>query len=843
MGKTSLARVVLHHPDTSTKFEDRFFVSAESATTGIELAALIGLHVGLNPGPDLTRTVVQYLSGKPSCLLVLDNLEIVWEPIQSRGGIEEFLALLTAVKHLALIITMRGAERPAKVQWTHPFLLPLQPLSVEAAQQTFMEITDNVYRKEEVEKIFQFTDNMPLAVDLIAHLSDYEGLANVLAGWDTERTALLSVGYDQKSNLDVSIQLSLSSPQITSNSTELLSLLSILPDGLSDAELVQSKPPIPNILSCKSVLLATSLAYQDSNQRLRSLMPVREHVQRFLPPSADIVKCLHKLFYALLELYKEYKGEQLRPVMNQITQNLANIQEILHQGLDDNPLDLGDTIYSISTLSSFYRLTGCAAPALIENIQPILPGLDVHHLKIQFMTELLVSYDYHPSPDMEQIITQARSSLENVNNPLLESQFYNAAGSYSLRCRDDPHQAMQYQQRALKLAKMCPDRSQECDILINMAQLQWMTGEYCTAKVHASEAQRLSHLSANLHDEARALWVEAICLMFLGNFKQSADQIHRSRVMLGICGMADGRLDHDIAMSQGEIHLQRSEYAEARKIYNHRVETTSPEQDPCHYAISLLNIAHIDTLCGDTVVAYHKLNKAKDILRHQISRTGIIYSTMFEADLELREERFELAKVKLRECLHSLWGADHQVESFCLERLADIRAWPPPEWYTSWPVIYCGHAYKTKDKLALHKALLFLGDVFLATKDDETATNIYIVALDGFTHMDVHHSRAQCMVCLGDLENEQGHTSKAIEFWTTARPLFEQSLQAKNVAQIDVRLSTVGKAHGRSLLQLTTLSAPDQLLNRETPEIQEVKNVCLDASPEGVLSNSETTAC
>ncbi|KAJ7309479.1 P-loop containing nucleoside triphosphate hydrolase protein, partial [Mycena albidolilacea] len=333
MGKTSLARAVLHHPDGSAKFEDRFFVSAESATTSIELAALIGLHVGLKPGTDLTRPVVQYLSCKPSCLLVLDNLETVWEPIQSRGGIEEFLALLTTLKHLALIITMRGAERPSKVPWTHPFLLPLQPLSVEAAQQTFMDITDNVYGKEEVEKILQFTDNMPLAVDLMAHLSDYEGLTNFLARWDTERTALLSVGYDRKSNLDASIQLSLSSPRITSNSKELLSLLSILPDGLSDAELVQSKLPIPNILSCKSVLLATSLAYQDSNRRLRSLMPVREHVQRFLPPSTALVQCLRKLFLALLELYMKYKGEQLRPVMNQITQNLANFQEVLQRGL------------------------------------------------------------------------------------------------------------------------------------------------------------------------------------------------------------------------------------------------------------------------------------------------------------------------------------------------------------------------------------------------------------------------------------------------------------------------------------------------------------------------------
>ncbi|KAJ7309492.1 P-loop containing nucleoside triphosphate hydrolase protein, partial [Mycena albidolilacea] len=333
MGKTSLARAILHHPDTSAKFEDRFFVSAESASTSIELAALIGLHVGLNPGTDLTRPVVLYFSRGPSCLLVLDNLETVWEPIQSRGGIEELLVLLIAVKHLALIITMRGAERPAKVNWTHPFLLPLQPLSPQAAQQTFMEIIDNVYGKEEVEKILQLTDNMPLAVDLMAHLSDYEGLPNVLARWNTERTAVLSVGNDRKSNLDSSIQLSLSSPRITSNSKELLSLLSILPDGLSDAELVQSKLPIPNILSCKSVLLATSLAYQDSNRRLRSLMPVREHVKQLLPPSTTLVKCLHKLLYALLELYDKYKGQQQGPVINQITQNLANFQEVLQRGL------------------------------------------------------------------------------------------------------------------------------------------------------------------------------------------------------------------------------------------------------------------------------------------------------------------------------------------------------------------------------------------------------------------------------------------------------------------------------------------------------------------------------
>jgi hypothetical protein len=104
MGKTSLAKVVLHHPDTVANFGQRFFVSAEAATTSVELAALIALHVGLNPGKDLTKPVVQFFARKSPSLLILDNLETVWEPIQSRGGIEEFLSMLTDIEHLKLIV-------------------------------------------------------------------------------------------------------------------------------------------------------------------------------------------------------------------------------------------------------------------------------------------------------------------------------------------------------------------------------------------------------------------------------------------------------------------------------------------------------------------------------------------------------------------------------------------------------------------------------------------------------------------------------------------------------------------------------------------------------------------
>ncbi|KAJ7353322.1 hypothetical protein DFH08DRAFT_934280 [Mycena albidolilacea] len=830
MGKTSLAKAILHYPQTLEKFQHRFFVSAEGATTSIELAALIGLHVGLNLGTNLTRPVVQYLSQKPSCLLILDNLETVWEPMQSRGGIEEFLSLLTEVKHLALLITMRGAERPAKVHWNRPFLLPLQPLSAEAAQQTFMDITDNAYIKEDMEQILQFTDNIPLAVDLIAHLSDYEGLSNVWARWQTERTSLLTLGYDRKSNMDVSISLSLSSPRITSESKELLSLLSILPDGLSDGELVQYKLPIHNILSCKTALLATSLAYQDGNRRLRSLMPMREHVQKFLPPSLALVQYLRKRFYALLELYQKYNGEQLGPVINQITLNLANFHQVLQQGLYNHTLDLGITIYSISSLNSFHRLTGRGYTGLLDSILPILPGLNDPQLQLHFITEVLKSYVYYPSLDREQFIMQAPNMIKHINNPLLECKFYHAAGCYFLQCRLDTLQAMQFYKKALELSMLCRDTNEQCNILISIALLKDRTGDHWSAQAHIAETLQLLKLVPNLYLEARALLIGAICSTSLGNILQAIDNLHKGRVILGICGLSGGELDQNMAIQQGEIHLLKSEYAPARSIHSQIVETVSPEQDAYTHAMSLLNIAHIDTICGDTRDMYHKLNQIKESLKNSGYPRDIVVCNMFIADVTLREGKFDLAKITFQECLDSICGADNEVESFCLERLADITAWPSSEWQFKWPVMYLGYAYKTKENLTLQKALLCLGDVFIVNKDGKTAENLYMLALEGFTQMDIHHSRAQCMIRLGDLANKQGQTSKAISLWQTARPLFERSLQATDVGQIDVRLSAAERCDQEALTTST-----DWWLNTGSSEIQQVEIVHLESS-KGVVS-------
>jgi hypothetical protein len=105
MGKSRLAKAILHHPEITAKYEDRFFVPCDAASTSTEIVALIGAHIGLKPGKDLTKPIIQFFSGQPVSFLILDNLETAWEPLASRNSVEELLSSLTDINNLALLVS------------------------------------------------------------------------------------------------------------------------------------------------------------------------------------------------------------------------------------------------------------------------------------------------------------------------------------------------------------------------------------------------------------------------------------------------------------------------------------------------------------------------------------------------------------------------------------------------------------------------------------------------------------------------------------------------------------------------------------------------------------------
>ncbi|KAJ7893777.1 P-loop containing nucleoside triphosphate hydrolase protein, partial [Mycena leptocephala] len=282
MGKTTLAMAALHHSAIMEKYNLRHFISCESASTCADLMTTMRLFLGLEPSSQLSIEIVQHFGQCGPCLVVLDNFESPWESRESRAQVEEFLSLLADIPNLALVVTMRGAERPGRVKWNRPFLPPLEPLSLSASRQIFVEVADEPPNGETsaLDDLLDLSGSLPLAVSLMANIASFEGYSSTLARWETEKTGLLSDGHDKRSNLDKSIALSLSSPRISSSpdAKNLISLLSLLPDGIRPEDIIAGKVPIPNVRQCQSVLLGTSIAYLDVKGRLKALTPIREYI-------------------------------------------------------------------------------------------------------------------------------------------------------------------------------------------------------------------------------------------------------------------------------------------------------------------------------------------------------------------------------------------------------------------------------------------------------------------------------------------------------------------------------------------------------------------------------------
>ncbi|KAK7042660.1 ATPase-AAA-core domain-containing protein [Favolaschia claudopus] len=814
MGKTCLARVVLHHPTTLAKFEHRFFVTAEAAISASDLAALVGLHIGLDPAPDLTKSVVRFFQKTANCLLVIDNLETVWDTAESQDSVEQFLSMLDDIDHLALIITMRGVERPKQVKWTHPFIAPLQPLSKDAALQTFKDITNGCDSIEQINEVLQYTDYMPLAVDLMANLVEYEGLSTISSRWKDERTSILALGYDRKSNLDISIGLSLSSSRVTSESKDLLSLLSILPNGLSDTELLQSQLPISHILKCRSVLLSTSLAYLDKHQRLKSLVPIREHVQQYMPPSRILIQAVQRYLHSVLQIYHNYNAEQHQSVMNQITYNLGNLQQILQPDLTAESSNIKTLIYCILYLNSFYRVTGRRSTSLMDKVEPILLQLNDKSISARFLIEDLHSFR-HKWVISEQWVTEKTAHFHNLNNIDLETQFYINLGNYFMSRKPDLPQAQIYYQAALDLARSSGNTHHQSNSLIKIGMVMWRGGNYVDANTYVLKGQQVSQSSGNFYTEAQACYIRASILIDVGDYREAISQLQRSQHTINICGLSGGFLHYSIALHHADIHLRKSEYTQAQTIFRSVIENTSIEDNNHAHAVALLNSAYIDILKNTvTQDISQALHTSREIFDRLDRNGGMLTCDMVEAELNLKRGRVEWAKLRFKQILKVAWEQDVEAKSYCLERLGNPKLWPSSDECSTLTVVYLSHAMHCKLKSEVCKALLFLGDTFVAENEDPAMT-LYTLALEGFTFMDIHQYRAECMLRLGDLAHKHRDWNKARTFWSQARPLFEQAAQTKSVAEVDSRLVCLKDPviNQQALGKLVNLQVPVQIVS------------------------------
>ncbi|KAJ7261958.1 hypothetical protein C8J57DRAFT_1232093 [Mycena rebaudengoi] len=796
MGKTSLAMAALHNPQVEVKYSHIYFVACHSSPTCTELVAAIADHIGVEKGSNLSKKVAHYFTHAPPSLLVLDNLETPWESNSSRHEVEELLSLLTDVLQLGLMITLRGTERPGKVKWTRPFVQPLNPLSKLAALQTFKDIADEVHDNENISQLLELTGNLPLAVSLIASVASSEGCAKALSRWHSESTRMLSDGNDQRSSLDISIMLSFTSSRMTTGAQALLSILSMLPSGLTDADLVQAQLPISNILACKTTLVQTALAFVGQDQHLKVLVPIQEHILHMHPPADALKLKLREHFHQILDLWHQFKNLNIGDICPRISQHLANFNTVLLDGLGPGP-DVVQTFKSIMFLNQFCdRFQETYSPLLLQLFEK-MPLWKGHPIFGEYLIQLLESSDHLPELDFNSHITLGTQHFKS-KDPLEQAQWYRALGIYFRWAKLDFVAALEYHQKALSLAESTGYPTVVGHhALCSIATTLYDTGKPWSALKYAKKAHSYAEHFGNIYGQAYSLYQQAGCYIILANYKHAQQLLEDSRGMLAACGQQKSALDLDILNFQAEIHFITSDYLESYKI---QVAIASSGQPTAQNAImAKLNIALIDTATGaDSNLIHQNLDicyfnlKALYGLHAKHICLGADYGA---AELCLRDGDLQTANAMLKKGFASSRDLFTDLALLFLERLGDLATGMNNIQTTlQWTGIFLALALKCEDKLQTMQAFRCLGQIFSAEGDDETALSLFNVALDGFTFMDVHRWRADCMVRTADIlqnHGEPGEVIKAVTLWKTAKPLFERSSQMNDVTRIDTKLASV----------------------------------------------------
>ncbi|KAJ7458081.1 hypothetical protein FB451DRAFT_1142308 [Mycena latifolia] len=784
IGKTSLATMALHHTDVAAKYSERYFVQCHSVLTCVDLISTLASHLGLGKSANLLGNIIQHFS-QGSTLLVFDNFETPWEHSGSRSEIEDFLSQLSAISSLAIMITMRGAERPAKVRWTHPFLMPLQPLTNSAALQIFIDIADDHHEEAFIKQLLDLSGNLPLAITLLGHVVAHEGCERTLARWNEERTHLLSDGYDKKSSLDISIMLSVSSPRMNQKAQDLLSILAMLPDGLSDADLIQSQIPIPDILAAKVVLVRTALAYTTDEQRVKVLVPVREYVSSTLPASDALKFAIRQHFHRVLTLWD--RNILADGVAVQISRNFGNLNSILQDALRSSCPDTLDNVKSVIILTRFSQISGRASSRLMDQVSQQIGNWQHDPIYGRYLVEKFKSALFFPIDDPDSYIAIGNQYFED--KPQIEKgQWFNALGHF-FGHKNQTKKALDYHFQALSLVETSGvPNFEELAALRGLAEIFSRTGQYVAGKANAYKAEQYAELLGDVVAQAQCAGIRARCYYSLGDFRQALDLVKKAKALWASCRITDP----STSLDEAEIHLLKTEYTDSRRINAELAGDPSANQPPSWFsAIAHLNLAQIDlAIQGDPATIRRSLQSAIGQFQSLKYSRGALACGKASAYLALYDGEISHAKSMFETSFSQLAQVTPDDATFCLEKLVDINCRLGDTRNSSrWATIYLALGVKLENQLETLKALRRMGDIFVSEGDDDTALKVFHVALEGFTLMDVHQSRGDCMVRLAKVLERRGNMQGAVDFWIAARPLFEKSSQWKDLEEVDAKVA------------------------------------------------------
>ncbi len=573
-GKTTLANAVLTHDRVQEHFGDaKHFIACESVFSSGALLLELGKTLGVLKGaPDALWSRIRAFLDATECILCLDNFESPWDQAEdSKQSVKEFLSRITELRHVTLLITIRGAERPGQTQWTRPLFPPLQTLSYDAARATWEHIAD-VF-DDSAEELIKAVDYVPLAVSILAHLSQVTPPALLWKEWNVKQTGAVRRGQAHRlSNLEFSIQLSIDSKRMRCSpaSKDLLGVLSLLPDGIHITQLETFSTILHDVelISCLQILQQCGLI--KLNEERYQPHPIIRHFSNSHSLASPNMKASLEEYYITLASISWVKVEPNKYA--EIMLNVNNTKAMLGNLIKSDYKDQKKLISAICAFLKFQQTIGDFSDGLISQaIQHIQENNNDTSLLIMCFQQWGGLFYYASNYD------KAKSKAKEAERLcLLDKDKYYKDYAWTLYCLGDVYHIQEEYVKAKESYEKAIRLLEEKNDTFNLGP------------IYSSLADIL--LSSNNFDEAEAINQKALDLA-----KKKDNIINQGNIYRGL----------------GNIYLLKNQLDKAEASYQKALE---------HYkaAYSFLGMGNIFDDLGELYMQQSKLPKAKNMFEEAI---------------------------------------------------------------------------------------------------------------------------------------------------------------------------------------------------------------------------------
>jgi hypothetical protein len=286
-----------------------------------------------------------------------------------------------------------------------------------------------------------------------------------------------------------------------------------------------------------------------------------------------------------------------------------------------------------------------------------------------------------------------------------------------------------------------------------MASMEWLRGNHSRSLQLAQEMHRISRAWGNIRGELDGIRLQAQCHLLRGDFNRCLQLVDEGKELVVRASVKGAQMEGMLMSIEAIAYDLKTEYSNARRVHDIILHQTSALLSPLEHATALVNIGFLDIVTGASAhaIASCNLKAALTVFQNVRHPRGISYYELYHADLLLREGDAMGARVEYIRLFDAIGNNDHHLACDCLAKLADPTNPVHDDTDSArWAVIFLTFALRPlvrtqRNPLMVHRGLRRLGDVLVRQGADNTALSVLAVALDGFTRMDVHQSRAECM--------------------------------------------------------------------------------------------------